>query len=211
LPNKPYHHRRQRNLPVKDPKARAILEELGADAKIVLYQGLISQFNRWRSLQPVGEAVHRLGRPWRFVVMGAADDASLQAVRQVCPEVAFIPRILPPGHLEFTSHAYIGVAAYRFDMLNEVFCAPNKIWEYAGFGIPTLCSDVPGLRFTVEIAGAGRCADLGSIPDIMRCLSEMSTDYAVYSRRSSELFDSVDLKAIVRTIIARAMEDASET
>ncbi|KAA6307134.1 hypothetical protein EZS27_041199, partial [termite gut metagenome] len=38
----------------------------------------------------------------------------------------------------------IGIVSYAFDDLNHVFCAPNKTWEYTGFGIPMLGNNAPG-------------------------------------------------------------------
>lgn len=202
LPNKPYYHPRKRNLYVTDSTARKLLdEEIGKNTRIVLYQGDISPL---RDIRPIAKAVRKLGPGWRFVVMGTDNHKFVEVIKQVYPELVHIQHISPPAHLEVTSHAYVGVAVYGFDMINAVFCAPNKIWEYAGFQIPMLCLDIPGLKYTVEAAGAGICSRMQDIDDIVRCLNSIDENYSDYSKQARKFFNSVDLEEAVRTIIHRA-------
>jgi hypothetical protein len=202
LPNKPYDHPRQRKIPVTDVCASREFEELGNDTKIVLYQGHIS---RIRDVRPIAAAVNRMGGEWRFVVMGPNPLGFVDAIREVCPGLVYIPFVPAPFHLEITSHAHIGVTVYDYSCLNNIFCAPNKIWEYAGFGIPMLCSDLPGLRFTVQTSGAGVCSGLVHLEEIVECLQLIDKKYESYSMSSRQFFDSVDLEHKIQDIIHNIM------
>ena len=68
------------------------------------------------------------------------------------PDVKYLGFTVPPKHLSIVKLADIGILTYVADSgsINPVFCAPNKIWEYAKYGIPMLCNDIPGLKYTVE-------------------------------------------------------------
>jgi hypothetical protein len=198
MPNKPYKHPRQSNLPVTDKKASEALAELGKDMKIVLYQGHIS---RIRDVRPVAAAVNRLGGKWRFVIMGPDPHGFVDCVREVCPSLIYIAFVPAPFHLEITSHAHIGITVYDNSCLNNIFCAPNKIWEYAGFGIPMICSDLPGLRFTVQAAGAGKCSLLTDVDEVMECLNDIDKEYENYSSNSLRFYESANLDCQVHDIV----------
>ena len=102
--------------------------------------------------------------------------------------VSYIPA---PYHLEITSYAHIGIVFYRNDSLNKVFCAPNKIYEYSGFGIPMLANDIPGLKNTVGNAGAAECMELKS-NNIIHAIQKIEADYDTYSENAKKFFAGTD-------------------
>ena len=197
LPNKPYYHPRTSNM--KLPSEAAGLRGLDHSARIVLYQGLLGPD---RDVRPVARAVAKLGPPWVFAVMGR-DCEFRTALRREYPGTVHIPFIPPPLHLRVTSHSYIGVTMYAFDILNNMFCAPNKVWEHAGFGIPTLCSAQPSLRYLVERHDAGLCFD-SSDPDVIAdALHSLDEGYDTFSVGATRLFDSCDQVAIMASVLQR--------
>jgi glycosyltransferase involved in cell wall biosynthesis len=199
LPNKPLEHPRQRGLPITNEEARAALATVPADTRLVLYQGII---HPERDIRPVGRAVAELGPGWKFVVAGD-DQGFLGAIRAACPEMLYVPYVPPPQHLEVTSRATIGVLAYCFDNLNNVFCAPNKVWEYAGFGLPMLGNDVPGLRL-IEEHQAGLCADFHQPTAVKRALLELVRNQQRYSQAARLLYDRFEVGEVVQEIAAAA-------
>jgi hypothetical protein len=199
LPNKPLEHPRQRGLPIGDERARTLLAELPRETKLVMYQGII---HPERDIRPVGRAVAALGAGWKFVVVGD-DQGFLSPLQQACPELLHIPYVPPPFHLEVTSHATIGVLAYCFDNLNNVFCAPNKVWEYAGFGLPMLGNDVPGLAL-LEAHRAGLCADFQNVPAVQRAIQQLAVERERFAAGSTALYDRFEWTDLVRDIAAAA-------
>ena len=99
--------------------------------------------------------MHDLGSPWRLVLMGHAT-YGMELIKQACPDLIHISHIDAPEHLDVTSHAYVGLVTYSYKSLNNIFCAPNKIWEYAAFGVPLVCSP---LWFGVVYARPSRGSD----------------------------------------------------
>jgi len=198
LPNRPADHPRQKKLKVDNEHAKAALKLLGPEDKIVLYQGHVGSD---RDFRPVVETVSELGEDWRFVAMGPAHGDYLDRLRESCPKVIYLPRVIPPFYLQITSHAFIGVVTYSWGTLNNVFCAPNKVWEYSGFGIPMICSDMPALQFLVQTNNAGICVDMADRGKIESAFRMIDDNYAVYSSAASQLYDSVNIGAVIQHII----------
>lgn len=190
VPNKPYFHPREPRQTIRDAAASAVVAEQLRGRKMLLYQGALS---RDRDLAPLAEAARRLPE-FALTIMGDDRIGRLAALRAVCPSLVHLRWLPPPAHLEVTSHAYIGLAAYDFDCLNNVFCAPNKIWEYTGFGIPMVCQDLPGLRNTVGTAGAAECVSFGDINLIESAIRKVAGSYEVYGACARRFYDSFDLE-----------------
>ncbi|MBN2474004.1 MAG: hypothetical protein JXB62_05320 [Pirellulales bacterium] len=201
LPNRPLSHPRHRDLPIGDKNAAEILRTVDEGQKIVLYQGSLAKD---RDLTTIARGIHELGRQYRFVLMGRDLIGHLQQLRRLCPDLIHIPWVVPPTHLEITSHAHVGIAAYAYDSLNSVFCAPNKIWEYTGFAIPMLCQDLPGLRFTIGASGAGVCTSMDGPRQVVDAVDRIENDYAGFSRRATEFYESIDNASVIAQVIADA-------
>jgi glycosyltransferase involved in cell wall biosynthesis len=58
---------------------------------------------------------------------------------------------------------------------NEIYCAPNKLYEYISYGLPVLCSDNPSLSF-VEKDGIGFKVNISDIKMIRDILVELYND-----------------------------------
>lgn len=199
LPNKPYSHLRTKGIPISDSTAGEIMKNAVKGRKIILYQGALTKD---RDLKPIASAVEKLDNGYCFLVMGKDNYGKLEELKKVCSKIVHIPWVVPPAHLEVTSHAHIGIAAYDFDCLNSVYCAPNKIWEYTGFGIPVLCQDIPGLRYTVGVANAGVCVNIQDENQLLEAFKEISLNYDKYKNNASQFYNSVNLENTMRNIIS---------
>jgi glycosyltransferase involved in cell wall biosynthesis len=156
--------------------------------RIVLYQGHL-----WpeRDVSPIAQAIHHLGPPWRFAVMGRTTPY-LELLQSKWPDVLHVPYITPPNHLAVTQQAHIGVIVYAPDSLNHLFCAPNKVWEYAAFGVPMICNTLPALRGLVHRHNAGLCVDFADLPALQKALMTLSDRRAFYSRAALSMYAAHD-------------------
>lgn len=198
LPNKPTEHPRKTHLEVEDARARNILQHVSQNDKILLYQGGISSD---RDLRSIAQAVQQMGNEWRFIVMGNGDNNYIEALKRYSSKVIHIPNVPAPEHLQVTSHAYIGVVAYSLSSLNNIFCAPNKTWEYAGFGLPMLCNNLPTLQASVQTHGAGLCVDTENSDQVMSALTTIDENYQVFRNNAQQYYDSIDIRSIVQSIM----------
>lgn len=198
LPNKPYDLPDKRKSEVflrqHYPELYASLKR--AD-KIILYQGGISQD---RDLSSVLEAVNGL-IGFTPVLMGK-DFGMLDRYKKICPRLIHIPFIPSPQHLSVTSMARIGILMYDPISLNQIFCAPNKIFEYSGYGVPMIGNNIPGLYLPFQKFNCGKVLnpeqDTSEIKNILVSIDE---NFDFYSENSYSLFNTVDNKSIVNAVL----------
>lgn len=192
IPNKPFYHPSKRNIP--NEWAGQL-----AGKKVLLYQGYI---NRNRNIEEICKAVESLPG-WRMVALGSGEHEYIEYLKHNYPNLFYIGFVSPPHHLDITSWAYVGVVKYDWFDLNHVYCAPNKTWEYAGFGIPMIGNELPGLRYTIGQYGAGICTDLDSIDCIRTAIMQIDQNYEEYSKNAIKFYNSFNIKKALDDIVKR--------
>jgi glycosyltransferase involved in cell wall biosynthesis len=73
--------------------------------------------------------------------------------------IVMMPRIPAPNHLFITQGCSWGVILYRPSSLNNIFCAPNKIFEYSFFRLGMILPGFPGLSNINERYMLGELCD----------------------------------------------------
>ena len=85
--------------------------------------------------------------------------------------------------------------------LNALYCAPNKIFEYSGYGIPMVGSDVLGLKLPFEKWNMGVCCRDNSEQSIYEAIDKVDKAHEEMSKNSRLFFESVDLDESVKNIL----------
>lgn len=198
--NKPHDHPRQRRmLSTADSTAKAVAHM--SHPKSMLYQGNIGSD---RTLAPLAGALNRMDDSrWWLYLMGPVHGDALLRVERAYEQTVYLGNHTPPTHLEVTSHAHIGVAYYDRTSLNNIFCAPNKIYEYAGFSIPTLANDVAGLRYTIGANRAGISVNFNDSSAVVDGIQKIDTEYDLYSTQARIFFDNADNLSVVKLALNR--------
>ena len=204
LPNKPYSLEYGE---ITSEMAKAIEVLKNEHRKILLYLGGI-----WpdRDLTTFSDAVDKLGDKYCLCIIGKpygkeAEKSLSTLIKK--DSVIYLGSYKAPKHLAFVRYAHIGLLPYRptFDAgvseLNALYCAPNKIYEYAGFDIPMLGSDVLGLKNQFEKFNIGVCCDMQNVSDIINGINKIEQEYEVMKSNCKLFYDSVDLDDIVSKII----------
>lgn len=200
--NKPYGYPTQRRLPPTCEETERIISQISSD-KVIVYQARHIHFAK--ELIYLATALKQSGDNYQLILIGEVDNpADKEKISAIYPNVLWAGHIGSPLHLEVTSYADVGVAVYAESSLNNLFCAPNKIYEYAGFGIPSLCNDIPGLVETIGLKRAGLCVDWNDIDSIQRGVEELFADYDSYSTSAQSFYCSEDnckkLRRIIETV-----------
>ncbi len=195
IPNKPHNHPRARNVKLKDPVLNRLINNIKKNKKILLYQGSLLKD---RNIEPLVKASLQFGEKYVLVLMGRDCDNRIESLQKINPELVHIDWITPPDHLFITSHAHICTAFYDFDCLNSIYCAPNKIWEYSGFGIPVLGQAIPGLLNTIGASDAGLCVNIDDTDKITEAIHSIDNDYDVFSKNATRFYDSTNFLFLVQ-------------
>ena len=201
IANRPYNHLIiEKNSDVDDARARGILSRIG-NRRIILYQGIIG---KERPLEPLIRAVSSLGDDYAFVVMSGGKNI-YEGIDS--KNYYYIPFVAPPGHLQITSHAYIGVLSYEptketgYSALNTLYCAPNKVYEFAQFGIPMIGNDNPGLNYLFKTEHIGEVFEDWSERAICDAIRKIECEYGDYSKAAEIFFANTDVAGQIRKVI----------
>lgn len=184
IPNKPY------LINIDEKQEKEEITNQIKNKKVILYQGMIAGD---RSLINLAKALNNINdKQYWLVLMGNNYNNSVEKIKHIYKNTIYLGYIAAPTHLLYTKYAYMGVANYDYSCLNNIFCAPNKIYEYTGFGIPVLCNDVPGLHYTIGKTLAGKCVDFNSVSKIEQGIKEIEDNYMEFSKNATTFYESTD-------------------
>ena len=198
MPNKPYELGAEKNAePSCEVTKKAI--DLVRGKKFIIFQGI---YQKLEYMKAVAEALAAMNSEYYFVLMGfdLYKTNAYQELKKIYDKVIEIPSIPAPLHLEVTSHASIGLVFYDDFSLNQAFCAPNKIYEYAGFGIPMIANKIPGLENTVGKFHAGECVEFNT-KKILVAIQNINKKYGECSRSATDMYNAVDNKSTITNLI----------
>ena len=187
FPNKPYKQSREKRILPSTPETTSIVNII-RNQKVIIYQGIIQNSEE---LVEIAKALKTINKDYLLLLMGIDKYNSVKKIKEIYDDVVFVSYIPAPNHLEITSYAHIGITYYRNDSLNKVFCAPNKIYEYTGFGIPIIANDVPGLKNTVGAAGAAKCIKITE-EEVIKAIGDIESNYEAYSQNALSFFSETD-------------------
>ena len=187
-------------------ESNAISVMTNESRKIVLYLGGI--YND-RDFETYAKAISKMNGYALYIVGKIFSNDGKIMIERLQKEygIVYLGGFNPPKHLAFVRYADIGLLPYKpiksegLSELNPLYCAPNKIWEYAGFGVPMVGSDVLGLKLPFEQWNIGRCCDLNDEDSIIKAIEEVDKNHDEMSKNCYKFYDSVDLEKIVSEIL----------
>ena len=196
LPNKPYRLPSDTQIP---DSVRSVVDEISQENKrIILYQGT---FEDDRNLEPYAEAFEHHKDKYVFYVMGRDNEIRDDLCKKY-PHIKYIPFIKPPFHLCITKKAHIGILpyvptkAFHYSELNALFCAPNKIFEYAAYQLPMIGSCVPGLEIPFLKYGIGVSCEPRA-HEISKALTHIEENYQQMQTNCNLFYSNTNLDDIV--------------
>ena len=139
------------------PAPRRFHETLGLDpaTRVVLYQG---GFSRGRGVEQLLEAIHRVPDAV-LVAMGygalEADFRAAAADEANRGRFHVLPAVAPTELLDWVASADVVGVLFQHDTLNNYLSTPNKFLEAMAAGVPSVCSDHPGMGPIARATGCG--------------------------------------------------------
>ena len=172
--------------------------------RIIIYQGV---FYNDRDLDNFVEAVLKLNNKYVLYLMGKETDYKKNLCTTGGDTVVNIPYIKPPYHLLITKYAYIGILPYKaahfahHAKINALYCAPNKLFEYAAYGIPMIGTDMPGLVLPFYRYGIGYVCRPYTVSKIIENIALIEKNYTEMSSCCIQYYNSINMDQIVNDII----------
>lgn len=200
LPNKPYF--------IDSIDKKMLIKYISSDLllnlkskKIILFQGQIVSY---RDLSCFIKAAKEIGG-YQIVLLGRHYNGMLEKYKSVDSSLIHIPHIPAPTYLAVTELAHICLLTYEPSQLNNIYCAPNKIYEYGAFSKPMVANDIPGLNVLKDY-NAGVLVDDKDVEQIKNAYLAIENHYELYTNGALNLYRSIDNKEIIR----KALVDIDE-
>lgn len=131
-----------------------------SNERLILYQGYV---NIKRGLDCFVQALGELPVEYRLVFAGAGPDLAklrkMGSSYEQAGRLTFLGCVENRLLLSLAQVADVGIVAYPFEGLNNIYCASNKIYEYMQAGLPVVATNQPPLRSLVEKYRIGNLID----------------------------------------------------
>lgn len=140
-----YNHRSREHILERYP----ILTKRNGDVHVV-YVGAMDMS---RGLDNIIDAFSVLPDSYKLVLIGGGPDLTRIASRASIAGSQQLKIVGPIPHddvQDVIATGDVGIVVYSMDGLNNLYCSPNKIFEYAQAGVPVVTSCQPPLKEMVE-------------------------------------------------------------
>lgn len=183
--------------------AEKVFEQIGG-RPVFVYQGCMVEDRK--DVPFLLETIAR-NRP-AYCVLSLPGSIALKAKLAPYSNAFTLERIPAPGHLSITKRATVGIAVYSgvghsSMRLNALYCAPNKIYEYAAFGVPTLGNKIPGLEYSVGAAGAGELCQMNE-ESILNAADKLVCNIEKYRDRALKFYKNTDVVSQIQAVLRKA-------
>jgi glycosyltransferase involved in cell wall biosynthesis len=196
------------------------LENGGSDAcsRFLIYQGA---FMEGRALREVLQAFRGVKDNSVGLILlggGLAGDltSDLKELAQGDSRVVVLRRMPPPTHLAVTGGCLAGILLYTPLDLNNVYCAPNKIYEYAAAGLGMILPDYPGVGLLGRTYGLGEVCDPEDVQSIRKAMERVLTrDQSDFRSAAARFLQSTSrpeemYRGVHEEIVARIQQRRSD-
>lgn len=206
LPNKPYHLKSSEITEEMKPAVSQMQQE---SRKIIIYLGVLDPD---RDFVSFARAIEKIKDEYAFYAFGKIGEASKERIEKIFKEntcINYMGFFNPPKHLYFLKYAHIALLPYKpgkanemgFSILNALYCAPNKIFEYAGNELPMIGTDVLGLKGPFKKYNIGVCCKDLKPGTIIEAINFVDKNHDEMQKNCISFCDSVDVDDIVERII----------
>ena len=151
--------------------------------KILLYQGYVD--NKKRCLEELVEGLSLGPEIFDLVIMPSQNSSKSELDKVVAASVKFgvedrlhiVPSHPSPYHLNAITYADVGIGLYRPISLNQVYAAPNRLYEFARFNVPCILPNFPHfVQLAKEYKFGINVVDPEQSTDIAKILHQLNLD-----------------------------------
>lgn len=148
---------------------------LPLERKILLFQGGLS---KGRHLETLVQAMKYINNPCiDLVILGDGQVRKALERRalslRIKHRVYFLPAVPQDQLLEYTQSADVGVIPYQATCLNNLYCTPNKLFEFIAAGIPIMGSSLPEINHIVLKHQLGLTGKMSSSDELAHLIDEV--------------------------------------
>lgn len=190
----------------KDVDTVRILDSLSdffdKPGKTIVYAGVV---NRSRKIDELVESIGELAPSCKLLIIGGGD--FLEGLKNVASKYqnmvsAFTGKIPYKSLGAILSRCDAGFIYYPTSSLNNMYCASNKIYEYASVSLPIIANDNPTIKKELETYNIGRAGNnfKKSIEDILGNSDAIRANMHLYNMDNQWSTEAQKLIEIVKEL-----------
>ena len=179
------------------------------ERKIIFYLGALVKD---RNFLPFMDAIEKIKDEYCFYIAGPVSCDSKEYYQKLFKKyeaTKYLGMFPAPKHLHLLKYAYIGLLPYQpgnstrpyISELNALYCAPNKIFEYSGYGIPMIGTDVIALKQPFEKYDMGLCIKDFSSNEIIKAIKNIENRYDEMARKCKRYYQDINLDNLWEDIL----------
>ena len=161
-----------------------LIEFFNDKRKTLVYAGALTS---GRNIEKIILSAAQLTSEYKVLVVGdGGEKTKLEKIASGCNGLKYMfTGSVPYKHLgSILKRCDVGYLSYPMTNLNNIYCAPNKIYEYASVELPMICNDNPNLISIVGASRIGVCVTEkgkeGCSRSIEEALELLHQDYDTY-------------------------------
>lgn len=154
----------------------------------IVYQGVLAKS---RNLAFFLKCIKQLPDCFELIYIGDGDalnelkeEAKLLGIEK---RVSFTGRLTNKDMLHYLSTCHVGIISYPFINFNNIYCSPNKIFEYAAMSLPFISTNQPFIVGVQERYSIGRTFNFNDVDSFIHEITILVNDYDSY-RKGFEIF-----------------------
>lgn len=155
------------------------------EGRTVVYAGVVTAN---RNIDKLVDAVNDLGNGYKLLIVGDGD--ALSDIKHKIDNLNN-PNIIAVGKLPYSvlssilKYCDIGYLYYSTEGLNNLYCAPNKIYEYSSVHLPIVANENPTVKEIMDKYAIGICDN-----EIAKAIQVVSDNYQMY-KKNIQHFDKL--------------------
>ena len=158
------------------------LRRTSRDDYLLVYEGDVSV---GRGLERFIKAIENLPERYRLVLIGGGPDLihlkDRYSALAKAGRINFLDKVMGESLPILLAACDIGIVSYPYHGLNNLYCAPNKIFEYAQAGLPLIATDQPQLLQMVRHYRIGECISREDGPtQVAHAIDRIAKNLGIY-------------------------------
>ena len=121
--------------------------------------------------------------------------------RGLSERVDFTGRLSNSQMMERLKRCSIGVISYSFNGLNNIYCSPNKIFEYAAISLPFISTNQPFIEEVAVKYHIGRTFKPNDRASYISSVLELIQDYCSYTQNASDFLQDYSYEKEMKKLI----------
>jgi glycosyltransferase involved in cell wall biosynthesis len=150
-------------------------------ANVLVYQGVLMES---RNLSFFIYAMNSLPEDYHLLLIGDGPSKNeyinLAKTLNLNHRVTFTGSISNSEMMDILGKCKIGIISYPFSDLNNIYCSPNKIFEYGYKYIPMVATAQPFLQKSLCEYHIGEIFDQQSVDSFVESVTKICTNYSSY-------------------------------